>query len=43
MIGWCSSTTSVRKVRARSSEGFRDLTLGTAVVSAAFIVTTSMT
>src|SRR4051794_39448028 len=34
MTQWCSSTTSVRKVRARSSEGFRVLALGTAAASA---------
>src|ERR1700737_4254674 len=34
MTAWCSSTTSVRKVRARSSEGLRVLAFGAAVVSA---------
>src|SRR5215212_555321 len=34
MTAWCSSTTSVRKVRARSSEGLRVLAWGTAPTSA---------
>src|ERR1700730_962567 len=33
MTAWCSSTTSVRKVRARSSEKLRVLTFGTALAS----------
>src|SRR5450631_1182267 len=34
MTAWWVSTTRVRKVRARSSERFRDLALGTALTSA---------
>src|SRR5258708_34548812 len=34
MTEWCSSTTSVRKVRARSSERLRALTFGAARTSA---------
>src|SRR5260370_12849128 len=34
MTAWWVSTTKVRKVRARSSERFRDLALGTAPTSA---------
>ena len=38
MTAWCSSTTSVRNVRARSSEGLRTLILGAALVSAETVV-----
>src|SRR5260370_24237779 len=34
MTAWCSSTTSVRKVRARSSDRLRVLTFGAARTSA---------
>src|SRR5882762_3191740 len=38
MTAWCSSTTSVRKVRARSSEKLRALTFGAACTSVAATV-----
>src|SRR3954465_13127712 len=37
MTAWCSSTTSVRKVRARSSEKLRTFAFGIARTSAAAI------